>query len=326
MAFQAFSLAELASQPCISALDVVRLQDALAFDGPVTLDEAQALFEIEFAPVQKHPSWKGLFIDAIAEHTIHDTAPHGYLTALKADWLLRQIAPQGRILTRNSFELLTTLLGLARWVPERLVAALLDEVYCAVAASNGPLREGTSLPPGTLTERDTDVVRHILYTAGSSGHGAITRVEAEGLLAIDAIVASSQPVAGWSELLAKAIGDAVLTASGHTGPIREVFLSPEGSPEPGKLINTLRLGFARYHPQTCEDRAIASLERQRVSIITGDEVRPATASWLIEALRGQQERPSVALSMLFVSLAEHRCSLDPSLQHLVIAERDVRAA
>ena len=326
MAFQAFSLKELAGYPSISALEVVRLQDALAFDGPVSLEEAQALFAIEFSPAQKHPSWKGFFIDAIAEHTIHDTAPHGYLTAIKADWLLRQIAPQGRILTRNSFELLTTLLGLARWVPERLVAALLDEVYCAVAASNGPLREGTSLPPGTMTERDTDVVRLILYTAGSSGHGAITRVEAEGLLAIDAIVASSQPVAGWSELLAKAIGDAVLTASGHTGPIREVFLSADGTVKPGKLINTLRLGFACYHPQTSEDRAIASLERQRVSIITGDEVRPATASWLVEALRGQEERPSVALSMLFAGLAEQRFALDPSLRHFAVAERDVRAA
>jgi hypothetical protein len=325
MAFQAVCLDDLAQRP-VTALDVVRLRDALAYEDYVTETEAQSLFAIEFARFAKHPSWKGFFIDAIAEHAIHDTAPYGYLTALKADWLLRQVAPEGRILSANAFELVTTLMGLARWVPERLVSALLDEVYCAVAISDGPLRDHT-LPPGTITELDSEIVRQILYTAGSCGQGGITRVEAEGLLAIDAIIVSSSPVAGWTELLAKAIGDAILTASGQAGPIREMFLASEcATTDAPTVSSSLRRNFARYRNETNEHRAIASLERQRVSIITGDLVRPATTDWLIEALAGQQCRASVALTLLFDALTDHRHLLDVAFQPLINTARVVRAA
>ena len=304
----------------------MRLSDALTFEDRVTQAEAQALFAIEFSSVIKHPSWKGFFIDAIAEHAIHDTAPHGYLTALKADWLLRHVAPEGRILSRNAFELLTALMGLARWVPERLVSALLDEVYCAVAISDGPLRT-ERMPPGTITEHDSEIVRQILYTAASCGQGGITRVEAEGLLAIDAIVATSAPVAGWTELLAKAIGDAMLTASGQAAPIREIFLGLESTAtDAGTLAASLRRNFARYRTETNEDRAIASLERQRVSIITGDDVRPASAGWLVDVLAGQHERPSIALTLLMEALNEQRYKLDVALQPLIATSRAVRAA
>ena len=177
MAFEALSLADLSAKTAISALDVVRLTDALTFEGAITEDEARALFAIEFAASEKHPSWKGFFIDAIAEYAIHHCEPHGYLTAHKSDWVLRQAAPAGRILTRNSLALVTTLVAMARWVPERLISALFDEVYCAIAANDGPMRDGIEAAPGSITQRDCDVVRHILYSAGTSGHRSITRCD-----------------------------------------------------------------------------------------------------------------------------------------------------
>ncbi len=319
MAFHAVSLDDYRNRP-VTALDVIRLRDALTFEDGVTLSEAQALFDIELSPVKKHVSWKGVFIDAIAEHAIDNTEPYGYLTALKVDWLLRQAAPRGRILSRNCFELLVALTGLARWVPERLVSALLDEVYCAVAAGDGPLRQDGRLAPGTITERDSEVVRHILYMASTGSQGGITRGEAEGLLAIDSIVACSAPVAGWTELLAKTIGDAVLASTGKVGPIREVFLAPDctGTDKPS-LLAALHRGFARYGFQTNEDRAIASLERQRVSIITGDDIRLATATWLEHALAGQHERPSVALALMMESLGNQGRSLSDQSRSIDVA-------
>lgn len=327
MAFHAFSLSEMAQQAEISAVDVVRLQDALTFDGPVSETEALGVFAIEYAPNPKHASWKGFFIDAIAEYAIHHSEPHGYLTALKADWLLRTAAPQGRILSQNTFELLTTLVSMARWVPERLVSALLDEVYCAIAAGDGPLRGGSATPAGTITERDCDVIRHILYAAGSNGHGAITRAEAEGLLAINASITANQPHPAWSELFGKAIADAALTASGRTGPVREVLLRPDATgSDPHALLSSLRRGMARYRPQTAEDCAIAGLERQRVSIITGDDVRQPTAPWLADVLTQLHQPKSAAAALLFAALSERSSDLDGVLQPLMEQERATRAA
>ncbi len=325
MAFHALALDTLALKPCITAVDVVRLHDALTFDGPVTEHEARELFAIELSACEKHPSWKGFFIDALTEFAVHHTPPHGYLTALEADWLLRLAAPQGRILSPNILSLLQTLLSLARWAPERLISTLLDEVYCAISASDGPLRQGHAFAPGTITERDCDVVRNILYCASTCGQGSIARVEAEGLLAINSVITNSEPLAAWSDLFGKALGDAILSVSGQTGPVREVFLRPTHG-NPGNLVAGLRTSFSRYRQQSNEDRAIAALERQRVAIITGDDIDPMTADWLAGALERHHQPPSAAVAVLLEALGEHNRNLDGALLPLVGAGPAARAA
>lgn len=317
MAFQAFALENLLRAHRVTALDVVRLQDALCHDGPVTVDEAELLFAVEQSINDKHHSWKDLFIDAITIHAINDVAPDGYLTAHKADWLIRYAAPQGRIPTRNTYALLTSIVAGARWVPERLVATLFDEVYCAIATGNGPLRAGFNVPPGVIIARDCDVVRHILYSAGGKDTPAISRVEAEALLAIDTVSAGGPSLAAWDELFSKALGDAVLVASGWAGPDREVTVCPEASPlDQAQLLDALRRGFARYRPLQPEERAIAALQRQRVSIITGEDVRTTTADWLAAAI-ARPEQPSAARRMLLGALEGCRERLALELQAVV---------
>ena len=325
MAFHALALDKLAHKPCITAVDVVRLHDALTFDGLVTEQEARELFAIELSGSEKHHSWKGFFIDALTEFTIHHTAPQGYLTALKADWLLRLAAPEGRILSVNTFALLQTLLALARWVPERLISTLLDEVYCAVAAGDGPLRTGQGIAAGTISDRDCDVLRHILYSAGTCGQGSIARVEAEGLLAINSVITNANPLAAWIELFGKVIGDAMLTVSGQTGPVREVFLSP-GYGNRGSLAAGLRSGFARYRPQSDEDRAIAALERQRIAIITGDDIRPLTADWLASALECHHQPPSAAVAILMEAINDYNRGINGTLSPMISLQPVTRAA
>lgn len=309
MAFQAGALHALMTKSSISALDVVQLQDALTFEGPVTEAEALALFAIELSDAAKHPSWKGVFIDALCDFTVYQTEPYGYLTALKADWVLRMAAPRGRVLTPNIFALLEALMTVARWVPERLIAAMLDEVYCAVGAGNGPLRYRANAVAGQITQLDCDVVRHILYCAGSGGNLPVGRAEAEGLLAINAAVTASGVPAEWTELFCKAIGDAALNVSGFAGPVREVFLARSmldgGTPVAGAISK----GFAGYRRQAPEDRAITSLERQRISIITGDEFRPVTADWLAQALERHHQPPSESLSCLQDALKQQGIAL-----------------
>lgn len=326
MAFQALLFDAMMRAGRITELDVVRLHDGLTYDGPVTAEEAKILFAIEQAPEAKHHAWKGFFIDAITIHAINDVAPDGYLTAHKADWLIRYGAPQGRILTRNTYALLTSLVATARWVPERLVATLFDEVYCAIATGNGPLRETLNAPPGVITERDCDVIRHILYSAGGKDTPSISRVEVEGLLAIDTASAAGPALPAWTELFCKALVDAALVASGWGGPDREITLRPEhGDLDPAALCDALGHGLARYRPLPPEDRAIAALERQRISIITGDDVRAITPAWLADAIQGYQPH-SIARQMLVTALAEHRARFAPELQHIVMDQAATRAA
>jgi hypothetical protein len=327
MAFQAFALENMLHAHRVTALDVVRLQDALAHDGPVTVDEAELLFTLEQSVNDKHHTWKDLFIDAITIHAINDVAPDGYLTAHKADWLIRYAAPQGRIPTRNTFALLSSIVAGARWIPERLIATLFDEVYCAIATGNGPLRNGFNVPPGVIIARDCDIVRHILYSAGGKDTPAISRVEAEALLAIDSVSAQGPALAAWNELFCKALGDAVLVASGWAGPDREVTVCPEATPlDQAQLLAAVQRGFARYRPLMPEERAIAALQRQRVAIITGEDVRVTTADWLASAIV-RSETPSAARRMLLSALSDSSEKLAPEFQAIVAGvERAIRAA
>lgn len=303
MAFQALSLRSLSANGAITALDVMRLESALTFESPMDEDDALGLIAIELSGSLKHPNWKGFFIDAIAEYTLGQSEPVGYLTAAKADWLLSKVAPRGRILTPYMYAMLDALLSTARWVPERLVAAMFDELYCAVAAADGPLRQSTAAPPQTITTQDSNIARHILYCAGSGAPSAISRTEAAGLLAITAAATVASPE--WTELIAKVLANAVLTASGYSGPVREIYLAPEHAlsstaPLSDRIAQDLK---QRYRLQTTEDRAITALERQRIAIVTGDEPQPASATWLAGALAQHHQPPSEGLAVLKAALA-----------------------
>ena len=326
MAFHTLNVDGLLAKSEIGALDVVRLRDALTHEGPVSEAEARALLAIELSQVPKNTAWKALFIDAITAFAIHDSPPNGYLTADKADWLLRIAAPNGRILTATIFELLTTILAAARWAPERLVSALLDEVYCAVASGDGPLRVGAAVSPGVITERDTDVVRRILYAAGKSDVRSITRAEAAGLLAVDAACASGTVHPAWVDLFCKAMLDAAMAASQRTGLVREMFLGPGPfSTDPAQMRVHLARSAKHYRPQTQQDLAIAALERQRLAIVTGDEVEACTPEWLGGLLERDQSG-SAARELLIGLLADQAASIDRRLIFTRAAAGEIRAA
>jgi hypothetical protein len=297
MAFDPSFLNNLLAKPTLTAVDAVRLEDALLNDGPVTEVEALMLLAIECAPSIKHPAWKGVFIDSMLQFAIHSAEPYGYLTVGKADWLLRQAAPRGRILTATVFEMLTALLAKARWVPDRIVSALLDEVCCGVRFGDGPLAPDTGRVPGAIMERDADIVRAILYGASAFDGQAITRTELDGLLAIDRAGAGHPSPANWTELAAKALMDAALSASGWRTPSREGILGAFGPAQSGPTVSVLASLSQQYAPMTQQDEAIVALERQRHEIVTGDPVVPCTVPWLAHVL--ERDRLQTPAQMLF---------------------------
>lgn len=321
-----FSFDAVATLPHISAVDVVRMRDALMFEGPISEHDARILMAIEASDVPKHVSWKGYFLDALLEYALHSAAPDGYLTADNADWLLREAAPVGRIQTANMFELLSCLLSSARWAPNRLASALLDEVYCAIASGDGPLRMDRDTPPGVMTERDVEIVRRILYASGLSIPRAIDKAEAAGILAIDAACAQAPLLTTWADLFCKAMYDAAMSASGHAGPSREVLLSyGELGLTSAGLVDLLAQRATLYKPQTVEDAAIASLERQRLEIVTGDGIEPCTPRWFC-AVFGYERPGTPAFALLFEALSRTPALLAPELRDFLSPDAKVQAA
>ena len=296
-------------------------------DGLITPEEATSLIRLnEACPVQD-AAWSPFFVQAICDYIVNQTEPEGYLTAANADWLIAMIAPEGRVRTKTELDLLLQVLDTARWSPERLVRFALDEVKRAVVDGNGPLRINGSRATGTITDSEVDLIRRILYAFGGDGNIAVTRAEAEVLIAIEESLANGTPNPAWTDLFVKAMANVILAASGYAPPSREealrsdAWLKRRGDLSFSTLVGAMVTGslssvWDTYTEQSSEERALARLERQRVEIITNEEITEGEATWLVERLTRDDRLTPTELALIDY-LRREATMLHPALVDLV---------
>jgi hypothetical protein len=284
------SLDDIKARGAITEIDVQRLRRAYYNDGAISKDEAEAVFALHRACPQQDNAWLGCFVEMLTDHIVNQTVPEGYLTAENAQWLLGQISSNGRVVTKAEVELLVNILDKSRWSPQSLVTFALGQVRDAVLSGDGPIRDGSEAAKGSVSEYDVELLRRILYAFGGDGNVAITRSEAEVLFEINDATAGADNAEGWRDLFVKAIANCVLAASMYTAPSREQALAREAwLDRRGDLsIGTMAEGMARdfgnllsvYREQSREEQLIARLERQKIEIVTGEEITVAEATWL----------------------------------------------
>lgn len=296
-------------------------------DGLVTPEEATSLIRLnEACPVQD-AAWSPFFVQAICDYIVNQTEPEGYVTAANADWLIAMIAPEGRVRSKTELDLLLQVLDTARWSPERLVRFALDEVKRAVIEGDGPLRINGTRQTGTIADSEVDLIRRILYAFGGDGNIAITRAEAEVLIAIEESLASGTPNAAWTDLFVKAMANVILATSGYAPPSREEALRSDAwlkrrgdlslSTMVGAMVNgSLSSVWDTYTEQSSEERALARLERQRVEIITNEEITEGEATWLVERLTRDDRLTTTELALIDY-LRREATMLHPALVDLV---------
>ena len=201
---------EVCNRSCIRDADVLKLRQAYYADGQILEEEAKSLFEINDACRIQETTWAPFFVEAITDLIINDAEPQGYITKTNADWLIDCISRDGVVDTQTELEVLLTVLDKSRWSPECLVEFALDQVKTAVCDGNGPLRAGTQLQPGVVTDDDVELIRRVLYAFGGNGNIAITRKEAEILFQINDRITNSEENSAFTELFIKAISSCVI--------------------------------------------------------------------------------------------------------------------
>jgi hypothetical protein len=290
------------------------LRGLLNAGSPIEPSRARDLIRIEISSPPKDEGWRPLFIQAVTVCAVHDASPSGYLTAENADWLLQAASLEGRIATPLLFDALLNVVATARWCPQRLIEALLDEVCIGIESGIGALRTDGHELPGVITAREVDVVRSLLVASGASEPRSLHRGELQRLIAIDAACGNAPVYGRWADLFCKAMLDAAMNASGRSGGVRRDYLVGSSSAfSPSRLVETLKTNAAGYKAQSTQDRAIAALECQRLAIITGDAVMPSTVDWLCAML--DAARPWTACyAMLFEALSADFHALDPLVQ------------
>lgn len=318
----AVSVDSIFERGSITGGDVMRMRSAYYQDGAIDAAEAELLFRLNEACEVQDAAWADFFVEAIADFIVHQTKPEGYLTIENADWLIERIGRDGRVESRTELELLVHVLDKARWSPASLVSFALEQVRIAVVEGEGPLRQGRHMSKGSITEGEVDVLRRILYAFGGDGSVPVTRAEAEILFAInDAMPDAVNPA--WAEFFSKAIANVLMASSGYAVPTREeamrqeAWLERRGDLSPvGMLKAMVASGLSgvigSYKEQTSEERALARLERQRIEIITNEEITEGEASWLAERL-SRDGKLSPAEAALVAYLKKESPKIDPVL-------------
>lgn len=292
---KAVSMDDILARGSIREQDVMRMRQAYYDDGLIALNEAEALIKLNDACAVQDSSWPWFYVEAITDFLVNQAEPEGYVTAANADWLIAALTRDGQIQSKTELDLVVHILDKARWSPERLVRFALEEVKRAVVDGEGPLRSGGHLQKGVITDAEVDLLRRVLYAFGGDGHIAITRAEAEILIAIEEGLTDSTASPAWTDLFVKALANAIMSASGYAPPSREEALRSEawlkrrGDLAPGAFLSAMVTSslsnvWDSYQALSNEERALQRLERQRIEIITNDEITDGEAGWLVERL------------------------------------------
>ena len=327
---------EVCQRGSIRDSDVLKFRWLYYEDGFIAAPEAEAIIELNDACRVQDPAWQAFFIEAISDYVVMHAEPEGYVNTKNADWLIDRVTQDGAVRTRTGLELLIKVLEKSRWAPESLARLALNTVKDAILSGNQALRGGTEAPGGIVTNDDVDCLRQIVYAFGGDGNVAVTRAEAEVLFAINDATADETENPAWTEFFVKAITSVVMAASGYKTPSREQALRREqwlqsrGDLSLGKVIESMpredaverffKEGFGSlfegYDRMTDEERELAALDRQRIEIVTGEDVTGDEVDWLV----AQIDRDG-ALTMneqaLLMQLKATGPKLDPRLASLM---------
>lgn len=219
----------------IVASDVVALLREVYPQGIRGRNEAEALiaFDREFS--DPAPEWRGFMAEAIADHLLRRSAPFGAITKEKADWLIRAIAPSGRIATQGGIETLVRTIELAQELPVSLSAFAIRELWAEIVTGEGPALAGRAHFSRVLDARDVALLRRILEAGAGKSGAPISPEEAEALFDLHDAVAGAKNHASFDDLFFRAITNFVLSTSGRPMS-RSETLSREPRRDAGKGI------------------------------------------------------------------------------------------
>jgi hypothetical protein len=197
------------------------------------------------------------------------------------------------------------------------------------------LRSGRRIPDGTISAAEVALAGRILSAFGRETNLAVTRTEAEALLAINRAIPPGGASPAWSELLVRTVGSGVLASLGHAVAPRREIIGSLGNPDgAGELISML-VGDSASSPDqtsriaqssspaclvwrsarllTSEERALVRLERQRLEIVTNEVIEDTTDVWLIDVLSRSRPDDETEAALLGFILRE-ASQLSPEIE------------
>ncbi len=172
--------------------------------------EAEFLFEINDATTNNEghdPSWKDLFVEAIAKHVLEDDVSPGELDEGESEWLISKIEGDG-VVDNQELELIINITAKATKCTPGFNAFVLNALKKAVIAD------------GIVDAAEVEMMKKVIYGTGSGDGEGVDRAEAEFLFEInDATTDNEGHDPSWKDLFVEAIAKHVLEDDESPGEI-----------------------------------------------------------------------------------------------------------
>lgn len=230
---------------------VAALRAGIMRDGAVDAAEAARLLTLHRseAPVTREAGWDDLFVEALTDHfALSRELPDWDEADLRPDWAaaMRRAAdaiafdalddaPKPHSWTRDvealgvkdsEAQMLVDALSANGLTLDRVEIRLLGALFARATQYPMALRAfawkalaATVARDRMITDGETELVRALVMGPASCEGIAVSRVEANAILAINAACDRETRAAGWSQLFAQAIAMHVLHGSGSPGVI-----------------------------------------------------------------------------------------------------------
>jgi hypothetical protein len=195
-------------------------------DSAISRAEAEALLTLDRLQPDSTPLWRDFAATAIAEHIVA-AEPAGLLDSEKSEWMMRRVAPEGRVESAMAFEMMLRAFERAQEVTPQLSAFAIRQLCAACINGEGALIGERVHFSRMMDAQDTAMLHRMLVAAGGSEGRPVSREEAEALFDLHDAMARSQNNTAFNDLFYRAIANYVLAASGHALEPRKEVLSPE---------------------------------------------------------------------------------------------------
>jgi hypothetical protein len=202
----------------IAPEDVLALRRTVFEAVEVSPDEAEALIVLNeaVADADACPEWRAFYVEAMTDYVVRQQLPAGYVDDAKADWLVRRLARDGWLKTGSELELLVHVLEAADSAPAKLSVFVIDQVRRAALGDDG-----------ALDRSEVELIRRTIFALGGQGGVDVTVMEADALFDLNDAVRGRANDPAWTDLFARAVGAAILAASGYQAPSRDEVLRRE---------------------------------------------------------------------------------------------------
>ena len=215
------------AQSSISDQDVQNLRRAVFGDGAVSLQEADAVFELNDLISDKASTWNDFYMEGMTDFIVRQASPYGYIDASNAEWLIKRIGKDGIVETITELSTLVNIVKTAKTCPDSLISFTLSQITNAVLHEQGVIGRGRTLSAGVIGAAETELLRDVLYACGGDNRSGISRQEAEVLFDLNDACQSGDNDPAWRDLFVKGIANYLMVLTTFETPDRKEALRRE---------------------------------------------------------------------------------------------------